>query len=166
MTHPFRPSFLLRAMVPAMVIALVALATTPARAEFVGAGTIFGASNCSWPTGVEMTRARYRAAEVDGGRGSAITLNFAVGGVNTYNFYTNLTPSRVWRRAAGRSIWGSFANMRTRPLVRVLQRQNADSSSAAQMQSASNVYLRMRIRNFNGEPGCAVTVALTMNRLD
>jgi len=166
MTHFLNLPVFLRYSLQALVIALLALATSPARAEFMGAGTIFGASNCTWPTGVEMTRARYRAAEADGGRGSAVTLNFAVGGVNTYNFYTNLTPSRVWRRAAGRSIWGTFGIMRTRPLVRVLQRQYADSTSAAQMQNAPNVYLRMRIRNFNGEPGCAVTVALTMNRLN
>jgi len=166
MTDPIPLPTPLRLALQVLILVLLALATTPARAEFMGAGTIFGAANCSWPTGVEMTRARYRAVETDGGRSSSITLNFAVGGVNTYNIYGAAAPSRAWRRAAGRSIWGALNNMGTRPLVRVLLRQTGTFTGPADMDTAQDIYLRLRIRNFNGEPGCAVTVGLMLNRVN
>ncbi len=156
-------SRLLRYGLKLVVVGLLALATMPAHAEYMGGGTIYAPYNCSWPTGVEMTRARYIPGETADGR-SHITLNFAVGGLNTYTFRGNLTPSRAWRRGNGRSIWGEIYFMRERPSVRVLRRQDAIFSGAADMESSEDIRLRVRLRNFNGERGCSVSVALMLHR--
>ena len=48
--------------------------------------------------------------------------------------------------------------------MRVISRRDAVYSSNADMDSSDDIRLRLRIRNFNGEAGCSVTVALMLHR--
>ncbi|MCB1406197.1 MAG: hypothetical protein KDK01_08015 [Rhodobacteraceae bacterium] len=147
------------------IVGLLALATAPAHAEYMGGGAISAPYNCSWPTGVEMTRARYIPGETADGF-SHVTLNFAVGGLNTYTFRQDLTPSRQWRRGMGRAVWGEMYFMTRSPQVRVPRRHDAVFNALADMETSNDIRLRLRIRNFNGEAGCSVTVSLMLHRWD
>jgi len=167
MTLKTRTAGLLHSLQAAVLVVLASTAAASAeQAEYMGAGAIHSPYNCSWPTGVEMTRARYIPAEISDGDVSIVTLNFAVGGVNIYNFRGGLSQRRSWRRGMGRSIWGALYFMGTRPSARVLARQEAVYNSTADVGASDNIRLRMRIRNFNGEAGCGVTVSLMLRHLD
>jgi len=165
MMMTFLMSRLMRHGLKLAVVGLLALATVPAHAEYMGGGSIFSPYNCSWPTNVEMTRARYIPGETADGT-SHVTLNFAVGGLNSYAFSTALTPSRRWLRGEGQSVWGQVFDMASSPRVRVIKRQNAVYTGNADMASSDSIRLRLRVRNFNGEQGCSVTVALMLHRWD
>lgn len=156
---------LVRPLARLAMVGLLVLAAMPARAEYLGGGTIYAPYNCSWPVQAEMTRARYIPGETADGR-SQVTLNFAVGGVNVYTIRNDLEVSRTWRRAYGRSIWGALYGMGTAPLVRVLAREDALYTGGGAIEDMPRVRLRLRIRNFNGERGCSVTVALMLNRVN
>lgn len=159
----FLISRLMRLAFRLAIVGLLALATAPAQAEYMGGGAISDPYNCTWPVGVEMTRARYVPGESSGGD-SHVTLNFAVGGLNTYTFRQNLTPSRAWRRGMGRGVWGEIFTMAAAPLVRVEQRHDAVFDALADMDRTTDIRLKLRIRNFNGQRGCTVTVSLMLHR--
>lgn len=145
-------------------LALLSLAS-PARAEFMGGGYLTDYANCDpygWPVNTEMVRARYSAAEIDGGP-SQLVINFAVGGINTYTYNGNLTPSRIWRAAIGRVIWGTFNVMGTNPRLRVLERESVPFAGATFDEHVETIRLRVRIRHFNGMQGCTVTAVLMLN---
>ncbi len=153
-----------RVMRRSALVAVLGAAALPAHAEFMGGGVIYDPVGCAWPTGVEMTRARYRAIEADGGDLSELVLNFAVGGVNTYAVQGAYAPGRAWVRNTGRSIWGGFYPMSPRsPRIRVLERETVPYIGGA-IADARDIRLRVRIREFNGQGGCSVSVALQMHR--
>lgn len=152
------------ARLAAAAFALLAIAT-PAEAEFMGGGYLtdyYGCERYGWPINTEMVRARYSAAEIDGGR-SQLVLNFAVGGVNTYTVRGNLAPGPAWRATLGQVIWGTIGNMRPRPQLRVLERQSVPFVDATFDEHVENIRLQVRIRNFNGMSGCTVTAVLMLN---
>lgn len=147
------------------VVGLLIFGAAPAQAEFMGGGVILDPYNCAWPTGPEMTRARYVPSGPTN-QTNNVTLNFAVGGVNVYTVRSSMTPSRRWARATGRSVWGAHYFMGTAPWVRVLQHDDPIYSGSVDAAQADSLRLRLRIRNFNGQRGCSVTVALMMNRVN
>lgn len=161
----FLISRLFRNVTRLAIVAVLALAAFPANAEYTGGGAIFAPYHCTWPIGVEMTRARYVPGETSGGN-SEVTLNFAVGGLNTFSFRSNLAPARYWRRGSGRGVWGALYYMQAQPAVRVLRRTDATYNGGADMNLNDSIRLRLRIRNFNGERGCTVSVALMLHRWD
>ncbi|WP_323035483.1 hypothetical protein [Pararhodobacter sp.] len=154
---------LVRPLARLAVIGLLLLAAMPANAEYMGGGAIYAPYNCSWPVQTEMTRARYVPGEDTDGR-SHVTLNFAVGGVNIYTIRQNLEEARTWRRGFGRSVWGALYGMGAAPTVQVLTRSDAIYNGGDNLEYISRMRLRLRIRNFNGERGCSVSVALMMER--
>lgn len=156
-----RPALRLGALIAAL--ALIAGAD-PARAEFMGAGAIYAPYNCSWPTGTEMTRARYRPSE-DGEDFSQLTLNFAVGGVNHFMVRGPMAPGTGWRQIQGRAVWGGFYFMPQAPQIQVIERVGAPGVDVP-FEGADTIRFRARIRNFNGQRGCAVSVVLMMHRWD
>jgi len=160
-------SGLMRFALRLAAVGLLALSTVPASAEYIpeymGGGAIYQPYNCSWPTGVEMTRARYIPSETRDGP-SQVTLMFAVAGVNLYTIRAPLSESRTWRRASGRSIWGELYWMGSAPYVRVLNRDDAVVDVDADIETTNDIRLRLRIRNFNGQRGCSVSVALMLHR--
>lgn len=158
----------IRTFAAAVLAGLVLLAPIQARAEFTGGGTIhspYGCERAGWPYHPEMTRARYRAVETDGGTHSEVTLFFAVGGVNTYRLPGALTRVNAFRVGYGSSIWGSIYAMAQRPRVRVLERETFPYING-DIATAQDIRLQLRIRNFNGAAGCAVTVSLVLHQTD
>ena len=152
----------------AALAGLMLLAPPQARAEFTGGGSIhspYGCEAAGWPWHSEMTRARYRAVETDGGTHSEVTLLFAVGGLNTYRIPGTLTRANTFRVAYGASVWGSIYSMARRPRVRVLERESFPYINQ-DIRTAQDIRLQLRIRNFNGAEGCAVTVSLVLHQAD
>lgn len=151
-------------LAPLVAVALMGV-SAPAHAEFMGGGYLTDYAGCDqygWPVNVEMVRARYSAREIDGGP-SQIVLNFAVGGVNTYVYYGDLSPSRAWRQASGQVIWGTTGAIRPAPRLRVLERESIPFAGASFDAHVENIRLRLRIRHFNGMRGCTVTAVLMLN---
>lgn len=166
MIATFLISRLMRPLMRLAIVGTLVLAAMPANAEYMGGGSIYAPYNCSWPVNTEMTRARYVPLDDGTATPSTVTLNFAVGGVNTYTFRGDLSRSNSWLRMTGRSVWGGLYFMNISPQVRVLMRSNALYRGDTDIETDDNIRLRLRIRNFNGESGCSVTVALMLHRWD
>lgn len=146
------------------VAAIGIMAGSAAHAEFVGGGAVFNPVNCSWPTQVEMATARYVPDGSDGMNTSEVVLNFAVGGVHNYVLRGDMEPKPGrWQAARGRSIWGRVYDMTPRPRLRVRERVGINWSG--EWPDARDIRLQFDVRNFNGERGCRVSVALNLTKM-
>lgn len=148
---------------PAAVALGLALGAAPARAEYAGGGYLSDYSGCEangWPVVTEMFRARYSPSE-EGGRNCELVLNLAVGGVMVYRLNSTMAPSRLWRTAQGFATWGALYASNPRPSLRVVERRNATTGNAS-IPRTPEIYMQVRIRNFNGARGCTVTANIML----
>jgi len=154
-------------------LALTVVAGAPALAqEFRGGGAVFAftptCTQYGWPVGEAYpVVVRHRAREVETDISSSISIFFGDFVVNLSAWNSTFHPTPTPRRLAGRAIGRSFWNWSNRPMVRVVTREITslvNPSGPATMENARSIAIRVRINNWDGLPGCAVTLAAALRR--
>jgi hypothetical protein len=155
------------------VVAGVVLSVAPAKADFRGGGIINNfTEQCPdyWPrNGTDIVRARYRASEVFGNFPSSVTLAFTTGSMQV-SLWGPMTPSQSFFGGSMRYMFTEFFFQPGGPVgprVRVVQRlvtERLNPSGPNTVENARELVLRLRVQNFDGTPGCAVTIATTLRR--
>jgi hypothetical protein len=159
----------------ASICTAIVLGTGAAQADFRGGGSIFAFTDtCAqhgWPVGsVLPVRVRYAASEDNPGGAppSQVTVAFPTG-TEHFTLWGPFTASTTFAPAAGRQIWSFFVYYATAPRLRTVQRailQRINPAGPDTIPNAREIVLRQRIQNFNNLPGCAVTVASTLRRVN
>ncbi|MCB1396398.1 MAG: hypothetical protein H6898_06975 [Rhodobacter sp.] len=148
---------------PVAVACGLAFAALPAQAEYAGGGYLSDYRGCEsngWPTNIEMVRARYSPSE-EGGNTSEIVLDLAVGASMVYRVNGALEPNNRWRAAEGYNTWGALYRSTPRPSLQIRERRSAISGGAT-IPASYQIYMQVRIRNFNGARGCYATANLML----
>lgn len=147
-----------------------ALIAPPAWADFRGGGALFNfTESCrqqSWPVGGMLeVRVRHAPSEL-AGLPSQITIAFPTG-TQHYAVWQTLAASSTNFNGLGRRVWTDFILHPNRPRIRPVARRITALVNAGlpeSVQNAREMFLRVRIENFNDLPGCAVTLATQLRR--
>lgn len=150
-------------------LALV-LTAGAAQADFRGGGALLAFSETcrdqGWPVGSAVSvRVRHAPSELYGNP-SQVTIAVSTG-VQHYAIWQDFVPSTQVYNGLGRQIWTNFLLHPNRPTVRIVQRRITRRVNAFLPESVDNaqeMFLRLRITNFNNLVGCAVTLTAQVRR--
>ncbi|HPD90906.1 MAG: hypothetical protein H6900_05865 [Rhodobacter sp.] len=149
---------------------MLGTATTAAAQTFLGGGAIYNytqecsPSNPSITSRVSYGRFHYRPGE-EFGNPSEVSLTFTDGTV-LFRRWAHLERSNSFYSAIGRQIFSASHSLYpTNPRIRVLRRDVLYPVNGTFGPDTALVFLRLRIQNYWGIPGCAVTVSGSFGRI-
>ena len=136
---------------------------------FIGGGAVYNFTQECSPGSTTITsrvnygRFYYRPGE-EFGNPSEISLAFIDGSI-LFRRWAHMDRSNAFYSAIGRQIFSAYHYLySTNPRIRVLRRDVIYPVGATFGPDTALVFLRLRIQNYWGVPGCSVTVAGTFGR--
>lgn len=151
-------------------LAALVLSTGAALADFRGGGVLFAfTQTCAqqgWPVGTAMSaRVRHAPQELYGNP-SQVTIAVS-GGTMHYAVWEPFVATTQVFNGLGRQLFTNFLLHNNNPRVRPVQRRFTALVNPALPESVGNaqeMFLRLRIENFNNLVGCSVTLAANLRR--
>lgn len=154
----------------AAALAAMILSGGAALADFRGGGALFGfTQTCAqqgWPVGSTLSARIRHAPQELYGNPSQVTIALA-GGTQHLAVWQPFVPSTQVFDGLARQVWTNFLLNPTNPRVRIVQRRITARVNPALPESVGNaqeMFLRLRIENFNNLVGCSVTLAANLRR--
>ena len=140
---------------------------TPAQAEFQGGGALHDFNGCEayGLSGAEPIRARYSPGERTGETASQISFFWPSGGAFNLTGYRDFDPTRQWFRAGGHGMYGGIYSWTPRPRIKILERSVLDPTGGA-FGVADIIFMRIRIRHFDGLANCQLDADLMLHWVD
>lgn len=154
----------------AAALAALVLSGGAAVADFRGGGALFAFTpTCAqqgWPVGSTMSARIRHAPQELYGNPSQVTIAVS-GGTQHLAVWQPFVPSTQVFNGLARQVWTNFLLHPNNPRVRIVQRRITALVNPALPESVANareMFLRLRVENFNNLPGCSVTVAANLRR--
>lgn len=147
-----------------VVLSSLAFAGSPASAfNYRGGGALFDFNACpGWAGGAPVTaRLTPTIANAAGVNEIMLVLN---DNAIIFNIVEPFAPSQAWRRMTGTALFGPADRMDPRPRFRI--RQLTLFPPGSTLTNATEIDLRMNIRDFSWTLGCTATLGLTLLRYD